>query len=229
VDIFAPRMTPVLTVADGLATPRENHLGGHTVWLSTPGVSYYYAHLERAAIAAGERVRRGDVLGYVGNTGNAITTDPHLHFGVYRWGRGAVDPVPLLDARRFAEPADSDLQIEPLAKQKFLRALCATPTVSQAGAPRHCGAPPPLERTAGALDAAYARAAEGTPLAVLEWPDATPEPGNQQEQPALASDVVARGVLLEVAREQEVRSRFCDGLLATGQTCGPKASRIMAF
>jgi hypothetical protein len=104
VDIFAPRLTPVVAVADGRATPRENKLGGNTVWLSTPGTSYYYAHLERAAVGDGQRVRAGDVIGYVGNSGNAATTDPHLHFGIYRWGKGAVDPFPLLQARRFAEP-----------------------------------------------------------------------------------------------------------------------------
>jgi murein DD-endopeptidase MepM/ murein hydrolase activator NlpD len=107
VDIFAPRLTPVLAVADGRTTPRENELGGNIVWLSTPGVSYYYAHLERAAVTAGQHVRAGDVIGFVGNSGNAITTDPHLHFGVYRWGKGAIDPLPLLQARRFAKPASS--------------------------------------------------------------------------------------------------------------------------
>ena len=87
IDIFAPRLTPVVAVADGSATPRENRLGGNTVWLSTPGTSYYYAHLERSIVSAGQHVRVGDVIGYVGNSGNAVTTDPHLHFGIYRWGR----------------------------------------------------------------------------------------------------------------------------------------------
>jgi murein DD-endopeptidase MepM/ murein hydrolase activator NlpD len=103
VDIFAPRSTPVLAVASGLATPRVNRLGGNTVWLSTAGTSYYYAHLESAAISAAQRVHEGDVLGYVGNSGNAASTVPHLHFGVYRWGRGAVDPLPLLGAHHFED------------------------------------------------------------------------------------------------------------------------------
>ena len=101
VDIFAPRLTPVIAVADGRATPRRNRLGGNTVWLTVAGASYYYAHLERAAFESARRVRAGDVLGYVGNSGNAATAPPHLHFGVYRWGRGAVDPLPLLGARHF--------------------------------------------------------------------------------------------------------------------------------
>ncbi|HLF12815.1 MAG TPA: M23 family metallopeptidase, partial [Gammaproteobacteria bacterium] len=102
VDIFAPRSTPVLAVSDGRATARVNDLGGNTVWLSTAGTSYYYAHLETQAITGTRWVRTGDVLGYVGNTGNAVTAPPHLHFGVYRWGRVAIDPLPLLGAHRFA-------------------------------------------------------------------------------------------------------------------------------
>ena len=103
VDIYAPRRTPVLAVADGQATYRENRLGGHTVWLATStGVSYYYAHLERVAIGSNQRVRTGDVLGYVGDSGNAAEVGPHLHFGIYRWGQGAVDPLPMLEAREFA-------------------------------------------------------------------------------------------------------------------------------
>ena len=103
VDIFAPRSTPVLAVADGYAAPRVNRLGGNTVWLSTAGTSYYYAHLERSALSSAQRVHAGDVLGYVGNSGNAAATVPHLHFGVYRWGKGAVDPLPLLGAHRFED------------------------------------------------------------------------------------------------------------------------------
>lgn len=102
VDIFAPRSTPVLAVAAGRATARVNKLGGNTVWLSTAGKSYYYAHLERQAITGTQWVSEGDVLGFVGNTGNAVTTPPHLHFGVYQWGSGAIDPLPLLGSAHFA-------------------------------------------------------------------------------------------------------------------------------
>jgi murein DD-endopeptidase MepM/ murein hydrolase activator NlpD len=113
IDIFAPRLTPVLAVADGRATPRQNRLGGKTVWLNTPGKSYYYAHLERAAVRGGQRVRAGDVLGYVGNSGNAIATLPHLHFGIYDWGKGAVDPLPLLRSQRFGGDAGEHRRLEP--------------------------------------------------------------------------------------------------------------------
>jgi murein DD-endopeptidase MepM/ murein hydrolase activator NlpD len=104
IDMYAPRRTPVLAVADGNATYRENRLGGHTIWLATSkGVSYYYAHLERVAVGSGQRVKTGDVLGYVGDSGNAAEVGTHLHFGVYQWGSGgAVDPLPLLETREFA-------------------------------------------------------------------------------------------------------------------------------
>lgn len=101
VDIFVQRLTPVLAVAAGTAMPRHDELGGNTVWLNTPGTSYYYAHLDRIAVHDQQRVKVGDVLGYVGNTGNADGVPSHLHFGVYRWGREPIDPLPLLVGRRF--------------------------------------------------------------------------------------------------------------------------------
>jgi peptidoglycan LD-endopeptidase LytH len=101
VDIFVRRLTPVLAVAAGSAMPRQDALGGNTVWLNTPGMSYYYAHLDRVAVREEQRVKVGDVLGYVGNTGNATDMPSHLHFGVYRWGREAIDPLPLLVGQRF--------------------------------------------------------------------------------------------------------------------------------
>jgi murein DD-endopeptidase MepM/ murein hydrolase activator NlpD len=106
VDIFVRRLTPVLAVAAGRAMPRQDALGGNTVWLNTPGTSYYYAHLDRVAVKDQQRVKVGDVLGYVGNTGNADGMPSHLHFGVYRWGKDPIDPLPLLVGQRFdREPA----------------------------------------------------------------------------------------------------------------------------
>jgi murein DD-endopeptidase MepM/ murein hydrolase activator NlpD len=101
VDIFVQRLTPVLAVAAGRVMPRQDPLGGKAVWLNTPGTSYYYAHLDRVAVREHEEVNVGDVLGYVGNTGNARSTPSHLHFGVYRWGRQPIDPLPLLVGQRF--------------------------------------------------------------------------------------------------------------------------------
>jgi peptidoglycan LD-endopeptidase LytH len=107
IDIFAPRNTPVVAVAAGRAYTRTTPRGGNVVWLRTADRSYYYAHLEKAAFSGRRSVEAGEVLGYVGNSGNAITTPPHLHFGVYRRGRGAMDPLPRLAARVFQEPPET--------------------------------------------------------------------------------------------------------------------------
>jgi murein DD-endopeptidase MepM/ murein hydrolase activator NlpD len=96
IDIVAPRNTPVVAVVDGRATPSTNNLGGNVVWLrdGRAGRSYYYAHLQRWAIEDSTAVTTGQVLGYVGNSGNARATPTHLHFGIYEGG--AIDPLPFL-------------------------------------------------------------------------------------------------------------------------------------
>jgi peptidoglycan LD-endopeptidase LytH len=99
VDIFAPRGTPVLAAADGRITNVANTpVGGLVIWQVADGAGHelYYAHLSAQYVRAGQRVRAGDVIGAVGNTGNARTTPPHLHFGVYAAGRLPLDPAPLL-------------------------------------------------------------------------------------------------------------------------------------
>ncbi|WP_024890966.1 M23 family metallopeptidase [Luteimonas huabeiensis] len=107
VDIFAPRGTEVLSATPGIvASIRETGLGGRQVWVIGPARQrHYYAHLDDWApdLAEGDVVLTGDVLGYVGDTGNARGTPPHLHYGVYASG-GAYDPLPLLreGARRAA-------------------------------------------------------------------------------------------------------------------------------
>lgn len=99
VDIFARRGTPVLAASAGVVN-RVNvtNLGGKVVWVRDPvrNANIYYAHLDSQHVRNGQRVDVGDTLGFVGNTGNARTTPPHLHFGVYRSGEGPVDPVPFL-------------------------------------------------------------------------------------------------------------------------------------
>ena len=83
-----------MAAAPGTVTRvNETNLGGKVVWLrDTLGNSLYYAHLDSQAVSSGMQVNIGDTLGFVGNTGNARTTPPHLHFGVYRRGEGPVDP-----------------------------------------------------------------------------------------------------------------------------------------
>jgi peptidoglycan LD-endopeptidase LytH len=99
VDIFAPKRTPVVAAADGfIAGVREGGIGGKTVWLRPEGKNYtlYYAHLDEQLVTEGQAVKKGDVIGLVGNTGNARTTPPHLHFGIYGNG-GAIDPYPFVN------------------------------------------------------------------------------------------------------------------------------------
>lgn len=98
VDIFAPKGTPVVAVSDGrISSTGEGGLGGKQVWLMDGlfGKRVYYAHLDSIAVTKGKRVKTGDTIGFVGNTGNAETTPPHLHFGIYR-KKGAVNPFPYI-------------------------------------------------------------------------------------------------------------------------------------
>ncbi len=97
IDIFADRGMPVTAVSDGtIRRVGTNNLGGKIIFLSGGGYSYYYAHLDSQIVNTGQRVKIGDTLGLVGNTGNAIKTAPHLHFGVYSFGKGAVNPFDFL-------------------------------------------------------------------------------------------------------------------------------------
>ena len=100
IDIFAKRGTAVTAATEGVVLRvSTNRLGGQVVWVLGPGGQrHYYAHLDRYAdIENGQRVRPGTVLGYVGTTGNAKGTPPHLHYGIYESG-GAINPYPFLRA-----------------------------------------------------------------------------------------------------------------------------------
>lgn len=115
IDIFAARGTPVLSATEGVVTRvGVNNLGGQVVWVMGPGRQmHYYAHLDGYAdIGRGRLVAPGDVLGFVGNSGNARGTPPHLHYGIYATG-GALNPYPLLtapvpDASGSARPGRAD-------------------------------------------------------------------------------------------------------------------------
>lgn len=101
-DIFAPKGTPILSATNGFVyNIGENNLGGQTVSvIGAGGRVYYYAHLDAYApgLHIGDRVNTRTVLGYVGTTGNAQGTPPHLHFGIYT-SSGAINPLPLLSDR----------------------------------------------------------------------------------------------------------------------------------
>jgi hypothetical protein len=99
-DLFADTGTPVVAVADGtLSRVGVNTLGGNRLWLTDDrGNTFYYAHLSAYAPEAveGARVRAGQVIGFVGNTGQAITTPPHLHFEIHPGDGDAIDPYAYL-------------------------------------------------------------------------------------------------------------------------------------
>ncbi len=107
-DIMAPRGTLVVSADDGVIRRLSNNaLGGITIYATDPEERfvYYYAHLDGYApeLRVDQRVRRGDVLGYVGTTGNAPANVPHLHFQIMRlldrdrlWDGVPIDPKPFL-------------------------------------------------------------------------------------------------------------------------------------
>ncbi|AMW80217.1 peptidase M23 [Acinetobacter sp. TGL-Y2] len=102
IDILAPKGTKVYSTTDGLiGSMKNNNLGGTVIWILGPaGTWHYYAHLEghKRGLKEGDFVKKGAHIGYVGNTGNARHTAPHLHYGLYLSGRGrgAVNPYPYL-------------------------------------------------------------------------------------------------------------------------------------
>ena len=101
VDIFNKKGTPIVAVENGtIARVETNILGGKVVWqrLNLFGQSIYYAHLDSQAVSAGQAVKKGDVVGFMGNTGNAKYTASHLHFGIYT-GSGAIDPLLYIQKR----------------------------------------------------------------------------------------------------------------------------------
>jgi len=111
VDILSPRNTPILAVDNGtIAKLFDSKAGGHTIYQfdATGRLAYYYAHLEKYAegLHDGQVVKQGDVLGYVGTSGNAPPNTPHLHFAVFelddsgRWWKGkALDPYAVFKSR----------------------------------------------------------------------------------------------------------------------------------
>lgn len=103
-DIFAPGGAPLYATSRGvIARKAVAVLGGNKLWLvAADGTQYYYAHLSAYAdgVEDGAVVEAGQVLGYVGDTGNARGTPPHLHFEIHPGGGAAIDPYPILDAVR---------------------------------------------------------------------------------------------------------------------------------
>lgn len=108
IDILAPKGTQVFAVADGkIAKLFNSKPGGLTVYQfdTTEKFAYYYAHLDQYAanVKEGMTLKRGDLVGYVGSSGNADPTAPHLHFAIFelgpekQWWKGSpINPYPLM-------------------------------------------------------------------------------------------------------------------------------------
>ena len=136
IDIFSRRGTPVLSATEGIVMRvGTNRLGGQVVWVLGPaGQRHYYAHLDRFAdVRPGMRVEAGRTLGYVGTTGNAKGTPPHLHYGIY--GVGA-PPIPI--------PSCAPLRNKRTAVRAEIGALVAI--IPRSAAPRWRGDPPSFGR-----------------------------------------------------------------------------------
>ena len=120
-DIFAAQGTPIYSATAGyVLNIGENGLGGQTVSVAGAGGRvYYYAHLDCYArdLHEGDRVTTRSILGYVGTTGNAAGTPPHLHFGVYTPTGAAINPLPLLSDRVKPKPAE----VKPAKKKQQLQ------------------------------------------------------------------------------------------------------------
>jgi len=158
-DIFALRGTPLVAVQDGtIEELRWRSLGGNSLHLvNDHGDYFYYAHLDHYAhgLHNGQRVTAGEVIGYVGNTGNARTTPPHCHFEVHPGSGGPVDPFPYLEEWRGAKPpivlvpadqagaATVDGQTTPSTTAKYRRLDEPSPGATPAAArpAQHAGLP----------------------------------------------------------------------------------------
>jgi hypothetical protein len=119
IDIFARKGTPVVALSDGLVVAvTYGGKGGKTVWLRSHNHLWteYYAHLNEQKVKWGQWVKKGQMLGTVGNTGNAKYTPSHLHFGIYT-ARGPVNPLQYVKGSvRLQKPAKGGIKEEMIAE-----------------------------------------------------------------------------------------------------------------
>ncbi len=162
-DVFAAHGTPVRAPVDGVAQSANGGLGGLTVKVfMADGTYFYLAHLSGLVdgFTEGMTVRTGDIVGYVGDSGNARGGAPHLHIGIYPHGGPPVDPKPILD--HFLAEATARV---PLLVDAYKRS-----------APPDAAAPPATPGGAAADQASVLRSMLGTELVHGIASDATPWP-----------------------------------------------------
>ncbi|MCO8125775.1 M23 family metallopeptidase [Acidimicrobiia bacterium EGI L10123] len=179
-DVFADHGTPVRSPVDGTVTSGNGSLGGIFVKVFQPDGTYFYmAHLAGLVegFQEGMAVKTGDIVGYVGNTGNARTTPPHVHLGVYSPGGEPTDPKPILDQMLADALAALPGIVEQVKAQQPAAPAAAPSAAPAARVPRSLLASSLLrslvdERAAGSLDTAVLLEAVGNPssagLAVAE-------------------------------------------------------------
>jgi murein DD-endopeptidase MepM/ murein hydrolase activator NlpD len=181
-DVFAAHGTPVRAPVDGTVTSGSGSLGGLFVKVFQPDGTYFYmAHLSGLVegFQNGMAVKTGDIVGYVGNSGNARTTPPHVHLGIYTAGRDATDPKPILDQMLADALAALPGVVEQVKAQRGDAPVPAPTATAEptARVPRSLLASSLLrslvdERAAGSLDTAVLLEAVGNPssagLAVAE-------------------------------------------------------------
>ena len=183
IDIFAPRGTPLVAAERGVVGRIGNgRLGGLKLWLrGESGADWYYAHLDGFApgLHDGQVVEAGELLGYVGNTGNAVGTPPHLHLEIHPNGGAAVNPYPLmkvvsdLDLKSRVDATDPGFRYQPVIADRPDEA--ATPTTATP-----TSSPAPTETSTPTSSPDVTPAAESTGSTVTT-PDSTTTTGAAAE------------------------------------------------
>lgn len=118
IDIYAERGTPIVSpVAGTVEATNRSPIGGFTVRIrGIDGMAYYFAHMNEAAVVgAGQKINAGQHIGFVGNTGSASTTSPHLHFSIRDATSGAINPVSFLEAAVMGGGAFSGYSVDDYA------------------------------------------------------------------------------------------------------------------
>ncbi|MCE7053590.1 peptidoglycan DD-metalloendopeptidase family protein [Algoriphagus sp. AGSA1] len=163
VDVFAARGTPVLSPVEGVVTSvRDRGLGGKQVWVrdSKRNWNLYFAHLDSQLVNNLQRVQAGDTLGLVGNTGNARTTAPHLHFGIY--SGGAINPLPALRDHFELAPVLEEKELPELMKVSSSQANLRSQPSTKSLVIARLKSPTPVFVKAATSDWYQVRTAEGT-------------------------------------------------------------------